>query len=75
VIRVEKREDESIEALLKRFRGQVARSRIMSTLKRKRYYVSKSEQRQIVKRRAARKERRRQYKRARAMERVYRMAR
>ena len=75
MIRVEKREDESIDAMLRRFRSQVARARIMSTLKRKRFYVSKSEQRQIVKRRAARKERRRQYKRERAAERVYRVAR
>ena len=47
----------------------------MSTLKRKRFYVSPSEQRQIVKRRAARKERRRLFKQARAAERVYRMGR
>jgi ribosomal protein S21 len=47
----------------------------MSTLKRKRFYVSPSEQRQITKRRAARKERRRQFKRERAAARVYRMTR
>ncbi len=74
MVTVERQADESIETMLKRFRGQVIRARIMSDLKRKRYYVSPSEQRQITKRRAARKERRRQFKRERA-ERVYRMGR
>jgi len=56
------RQGESIENLLKRFRKRVTRDRILSEVKRKRYFVSKSEQRRIAKRKAVRKERRRRWK-------------
>ena len=56
------RQGESIENLLKRFRKRVTRDRILSEAKRKRYFVSKSEQRRIAKRKAVRKERRRRWK-------------
>ena len=56
------RSGESQESLLRRFRKKVAKARIMSTVKRRRYYVSKSEQRRIARRKAVRKERKRQWK-------------
>ena len=56
------RQGESIENLLKRFRKTVTRDRILSEAKKKRYFVSKSEQRRLAKRKAQRKERRRQWK-------------
>jgi small subunit ribosomal protein S21 len=56
------RQGESQEHLLRRFRKKVTRDRILSDAKRKRYFVSKSEQRRIAKRKAQRKERRRRWK-------------
>ena len=53
---------ESQEQLLKRFRKQVAKSGILSTVRRKRWYVSKSELRRIQKKKAIRRARRRQAK-------------
>ena len=46
------RQGESIENLLKRFRKRVTRDRVLSEAKKKRYFVSKSEQRRIAKRKA-----------------------
>lgn len=60
--RVVSRPGESPENLLRRFRKQVTRDRILSEAKRKRFFISKSEQRRIAKRKAKRKERRRQWK-------------
>jgi small subunit ribosomal protein S21 len=62
VTKVFARQGESVENLLKRFRKKVTRDRILSEAKRKRYFVSKSEQRRIAKRKAQRKERRRRWK-------------
>jgi small subunit ribosomal protein S21 len=62
VTKVFLRQGESIENLLKRFRKKVTRDRVLSEAKKKRYFVSKSEQRRIAKRKALRKERRRQWK-------------
>jgi small subunit ribosomal protein S21 len=59
------RPDESQEQLLKRFRKQVAKSRILSDVRRKRWYISKSELRRIQKKKAIRRARRRQAKRVR----------
>jgi small subunit ribosomal protein S21 len=59
------RPGESQEQLLKRFRKKVARSGILSTVRRKRWYVGKSELRRIQKKKAIRRARRRQAKRAR----------
>ena len=53
---------ESQESLLRRFRKKVTQARILSTVKRKRYYVSKSTQRRIARRKAMRRERRRQWR-------------
>ncbi len=57
--RVVRRNGESPESLLKRFRKKVARDRILSDAKRKRYFVSKSEQKRIALRKAKRRERKR----------------
>jgi len=53
------RPGESQEQLLKRFRKQVAKSGILSAVRRKRWYVSKSELRRIQKKKAIRRLRRR----------------
>lgn len=51
---------ESQESLLRRFRRQVAKERILSTVKKKRFFVSKSEQRRRARLKAVRRERQRQ---------------
>ena len=53
---------ESQEQLLKRFRKSVAKSGVLSTVRRKRWYVSKSELRRIQKKKAIRRARRKQRK-------------
>jgi len=50
---------ESQEQLLKRFRKKIQQERVLSDVKRKRFFVSKSEQRRIALRKAKRRERRR----------------
>jgi small subunit ribosomal protein S21 len=57
---VVRRDGESFDSLLKRFRSKVIRSRILSEVKRRRWFVSKGEQRRIAQRKAARRHRRRQ---------------
>jgi small subunit ribosomal protein S21 len=57
---VELRPGESQESLLRRFRKKVTRARILSTVKKKRYFVSKSEQRRRARLKAERREKRRQ---------------
>ena len=54
------RPNESQEQLLKRFRKKVAKSGILSTVRRKRWFVSKSELRRINKKKAIRRLKRRQ---------------
>jgi small subunit ribosomal protein S21 len=53
---------ESQEQLLKRFRKSVAKSGVLSTVRRKRWHVSKSELRRIQKKKAIRRARRKQRK-------------
>ena len=60
--RVEIRQGESVDALLKRFRREVIRSGRLKSLKRKRWYVSPSEARRDARKRAIRRARRRQYR-------------
>jgi small subunit ribosomal protein S21 len=60
--RVMLRDGESQESLLKRFRKQVSQDGILSTVKKKRFFVSKSEQRRMAQRKAVRRERRRQWR-------------
>ncbi|HUT18813.1 MAG TPA: 30S ribosomal protein S21 [Anaerolineae bacterium] len=57
--RVVLRTGESPESLLRRFRKKVTQDRILSDAKRKRYFVSKSEQRRVALRKARRRERKR----------------
>lgn len=53
------RQNKSQDQLLKRFRKKVAKSGILSTVRRKRWFVSKSELRRIQKKKAIRRSRRR----------------
>lgn len=54
------RPNESQDSLLKRFRKKVAKSGVLSTVRRKRWFVSKSELRRISKKKAVRRFKRRQ---------------
>lgn len=54
------RPDESQESLLRRFQKKVAKSGILNAVRRKRWYVSKSELKRIQKKKALRRIRRRQ---------------
>jgi small subunit ribosomal protein S21 len=54
------RSGESQDQLLKRFRKKVAKSGVLSTVRRKRWFVSKSELRRIQKKKAIRRIKRRQ---------------
>ncbi len=56
------RPNESQDQLIKRFRKKVAKSGILSTVRRKRWFVSKSELRRIQRKKAIRRLRRRQRK-------------
>lgn len=53
------KQGESQENLLKRFRKEVMKERILSEARRKRWYISPSEMRRIQKQRAIRRARRR----------------
>jgi small subunit ribosomal protein S21 len=56
------RSGESPESLLRRFRKTVIRDRVLSDVKKKRFFVSKSDQRRIAQRKAIRRERKRQWR-------------
>jgi len=60
---VKLRNGESQDQLLKRFRKKVVKSGVLSTVRRKRWFVSKSEQRRMEKKKAARRFKRKQYTR------------
>ena len=53
------RQGEGFESLLKRFRKDVAKSRILSTYRRKRWFTPPSEERRLAKKKAERRARRR----------------
>lgn len=53
--------NESQEQLFRRFRKRVAKSGVLSTVRRKRWFVSKSELRRINKKKAIRRMKRRNY--------------
>ena len=57
--KVELRENESQQQLLRRFRKNVARSGKLKEFRRKRWFISKSEMRQIAKKKAIRKQNKR----------------
>ncbi len=54
------RPNESQDQLLKRFRKKVVKSGVLSTVRRKRWFVSKSELRRVEKKKAIRRIKRRQ---------------
>ena len=58
---VKLRSGESQDQLLKRFRKKVVKSGVLSTVRRKRWFVSRSEQRRMDKKKAARRFKRKQY--------------
>jgi small subunit ribosomal protein S21 len=60
---VELRSGESQDSLLKRFRKEIIKARVLSTYRKKRWFVSKSEQRRLAKQRAIRKARRKMIRR------------
>jgi small subunit ribosomal protein S21 len=60
VATVNLRPDESQEQLLKRFRKMIQRERVLSDVKKKRFFLSNSEKRRIALRKAKRRERNRQ---------------
>ena len=55
------RPNKSQEQLMRRFRKKVAKSGVLSTVRRKRWFVSKSELRRIEKKKAIRRQKRRGY--------------
>jgi small subunit ribosomal protein S21 len=55
------RPNESQDQLLRRFRKKVVKSGVLSTVRRKRWFISKSELRRIEKKKAARRMRRRSF--------------
>lgn len=57
--KVELRSGESQEALLRRFRKKVVRSQVLSSVRRKRWHISKSELKRIKMKKAQRRARRR----------------
>lgn len=62
-VSVQLKHGESQESLLKRFRKEIIKARILSTYRKKRWFVSKGEQRRIAKQRAIRKARRKMIRR------------
>ena len=56
------RSGESQDQLLKRFRKKVVKCGVLSTVRRKRWFVSKSELRRLERKKAIRRIKRRQYK-------------
>jgi small subunit ribosomal protein S21 len=55
------RPNESQDQLLKRFRKKVVKSGVLSTVRRKRWFISRSELRRVEKKKAVRRIKRRQY--------------
>ena len=55
---VELRNNESQEQLLRRFRKEVMKSKVLADVRRKRWFVSKSEVKRIKEKKAARRHRR-----------------
>ena len=55
------RANESQDSLLKRFRKKVVKSGVLSTVRRKRWFVSKSEQRRMDKKKAVHRSFRKSY--------------
>ena len=60
---VVRRDNESSESLIKRFRNKVSRDRILSELRKRRYYLTKGEEERIAKRKGIARARRAERKR------------
>ena len=60
---VKLRNGESQDQLLKRFRKKVVKSGVLGTVRRKRWFVSRTEQRRLEKKKAARRSKRKQFTR------------
>ncbi len=60
LIKVKKRHNESSEQLIRRFRKEVTKAKVMSEVRRRRWFVSKSELRRIKEKKAIRRMKRRQ---------------
>jgi len=58
-VRVDLRQNESQKQMMKRFRKKVSRSGVLSTVRRKRWFVSKSELARIQRKKAIRRRKRR----------------
>ncbi len=59
---VVRHEGESFDSLLKRFRQKVANARILTAAKKHRYFIPKSDLRQMAQRKAVRRERKRRWR-------------
>ena len=64
--KVVKRKGESDQQLLRRFRKQVSQSGVLGQVRKKRWYVPKSEERRLAKKKAIRRQRRILAKRSRS---------
>jgi small subunit ribosomal protein S21 len=62
LIKVKKRHNESSEQLIRRFRKEVTKAKVMSEVRRRRWFVSKSELRRIKAKKAARRLKRRDHR-------------
>ena len=62
---VVRRDNESTESLIKRFRKKVSQDRILSELRKRRYFITKGEKERIAERKGISKARRRERKRRR----------
>lgn len=65
MVKVVKRQNESTQQLMRRFRKQVSRSGILSQVRKKRWFVPKSEERRLEKKKAIRRQRRQNAKKRR----------
>lgn len=55
MVKVKKRDNESFNQLIRRFRKKVTRSKVLSEHRKRRFFTSKSEERRIAKKKAIRK--------------------
>jgi len=55
LVKVKKRDNESFNQLIRRFRKKVTRSKVLSEHRKRRFFTSKSEERRIAKKKAIRK--------------------
>ncbi len=62
MVRVEKRNGESEAQMFRRFRKRIMRSQLLSTVRKKRWFISKGEQKRIDQKKGIRKAQKRQHK-------------